>query len=57
MSIKVNYNEKYLPAEEVSITGYLRETEFFNQENAGNLKSGRKMSEELDGVFREVIKK
>ena len=51
MSIKVNYNEKYLPAEEVSITGYLLKTVIFNQENGGTLKSERKMNEELDWVF------
>jgi predicted nucleotidyltransferase len=34
---------------------YLRETVLFNQENAGALKSGKKMSEEMDGVFRGLI--
>jgi predicted nucleotidyltransferase len=35
---------------------YLRKTVLFNQEKAGTLKGGKKMSGELDGVFREIIK-
>ena len=34
-------------------TDYLRETVSFNQEKGGSLGSGKKMAEELDGVFRE----
>ena len=56
MTIKANQDEKYLHLKEVLITDYLRETVIFNQENAGTLKSGKKMSEELDGVFKEIIK-
>jgi RNA repair pathway DNA polymerase beta family len=36
---------------------YLRETVLFNQENGGTLQSGKKMSAELDGVFRGLIKR
>ena len=34
----------------------LRETVIFNEENVGTLKCGKKMSEELDEVFRGFIK-
>ena len=57
MAVKANQDEKYLHPKEVLITDYLRETILFNQENAGTLKSGKKMSVELDGVFRNIIKK
>ncbi len=57
MNIKANQDETYLHPKEVLITDYLRETVLFNQENASSLVSGKKMSEELDGVFRELIKK
>ena len=56
MTIKASQDEKYLHPKEVLITDYLRETVIFNQENAGTLKSGKKMSEELDGFFRGMIK-
>ena len=56
MTIKANQDEKYLHLKEVLITDYLRETVIFNQENAGSLKSGKKMNEELDGVFKSLIK-
>ena len=56
MAIKANQDEKYLHPKEVLITDYLWETVLFNQENAGTLKSGKKMSEELDLVFRRIIK-
>ena len=56
MVIKANQDEKYLHPKEVLITDYLRETVSFNQENARTLKSGKKVSEELDGVFRNIIK-
>ena len=56
MEIKANQDEKYLHPKEVLITDYLRETVLFNQENEGSLQSGRKMSMELDGVFRRIIK-
>jgi uncharacterized protein len=56
MNIKANQDEKYLHPKEIVITDYLRETVLFNQENAGTLKSGKKMSGELDGVFRSLIK-
>ncbi len=56
MTIKANQDEKYLHPKEIIITDYLRETVLFNQENAGNLQSGKKMSLELDLVFRRIIK-
>ena len=56
MTIKASQDEKYLHPKEVLITDYLRETVIFNQENAGTLKSGKKMSEELDLVFKSLIK-
>jgi hypothetical protein len=34
----------------------LRETVLFNEENVGYLECGKKMSLELDGVFRNLIK-
>jgi uncharacterized protein len=57
MAIKANQDEKYLHPKEVLIADYLRETVLFNQDNAGSLQSGKKMSGELDGVFRSLIKK
>lgn len=56
MAIKANNNETYLHPKEVLITDFLLETVKFNQENASLLGSGKKMSVELDGVFREIIK-
>lgn len=57
MAIKANQDEKYLHPKEELITGFLLETVKFNQENAGGLVSGKKMSEELDLFFRgEIIK-
>jgi uncharacterized protein len=54
MAIKANHDEKYLHPKEVLIIDYLRETVLFNQENAGSLQSGKKMSAELDLVFRSI---
>ena len=56
MEIKANQDEKYLHPKEVLITDFLLETLKFNQENAGKLGSGKKMSEELDLFFRKLIK-
>lgn len=56
MTIKANQDEKYLHPKEVLITDFLMETVAFNQEHASGLGSGKKMSVELDGVFRELIK-
>lgn len=56
MQLKAQQDEKYLHPKEALITDFLMETVQFNQENAGNLGSGKKMSEELDGVFRKLIK-
>lgn len=56
MTIKANQDEKYLHPKEVLITDYLMETVKFNQENAVGLGSGKKMSVELDGFFRNFIK-
>jgi uncharacterized protein len=54
MAIKANQDEKYLHPKEVLITDYLRETVLFNQGNAGTLKGGKKVSEEMDGVLGEL---
>lgn len=56
MDIKANQNETYLHPKEALITNFLQETVAFNQENANGLGSGKKMSVELDGVFRGIIK-
>jgi uncharacterized protein len=56
MAIKALQNEIYLHPKEVLITDFLLETVKFNQENASRLGSGKKMSEELDEVFRRMIK-
>lgn len=55
MEIKANQNESYLHPKEVSITDFLMETIKFNEEDAKGLKSGKKIGEELDGVFRRNI--
>jgi predicted nucleotidyltransferase len=55
--IKANQDEKYLHPKEVLITDFLLETVKFNQENASNLESGKKIDEELDLFFREMINK
>lgn len=57
MTIKANQDEKYLHSKEVLITNFLKETVQFNIDNAAGLRSGKKMSAELDGVFRGMIKK
>ncbi len=57
MVIKAKQEETYLHPKEVEITDYLMETLLFNQLNAGNLKSGKKMSDELDCFFRNIVKK
>ena len=54
-AIKANQDEKYLHPKEVLITEFLMETVKFNEEHAVSLKSGKKMAEELDGVFRGNI--
>ncbi|KIC01355.1 nucleotidyltransferase [Flavobacterium sp. JRM] len=56
-AIKANQDEKYLHPKEVLITDYLLETVRFNQENASSLGSGKKLNEELDLFFRELIVK
>ena len=53
--IKANQDEKYLHPKEVLITDFLLETVRFNQENASKLGSGKKLNEELDLFFREMI--
>ncbi|MEM0543531.1 nucleotidyltransferase domain-containing protein [Flavobacterium sp. j3] len=55
MQIKANQDEKYLHPKEALITNFLMETVKFNQEKAVGLSSGKKMSLELDGVFRRMI--
>jgi predicted nucleotidyltransferase len=54
--IKANQDEKHLHPNEALITDFLLETVQFNQENASALGSGKKMNEELDLFFREMIK-
>jgi hypothetical protein len=56
MQIKANQDESYLHPKEVLITDFLKETVQFNLENAAGLRSGKRMSGELDGVFRDYIK-
>lgn len=56
MIIKANQDESYLHPKEILITTFLQETVVFNQENASGLGIGKKVSSELDGVFREMIK-
>lgn len=56
MEIKANQNEKYLHKREDLIVDFLMKTVRFNGENAGGLKGGKKMGEELDGVFINWIK-
>lgn len=56
MTIKANQDESYLHPKEILITDFLKETVQFNMENAAGLRSGKRMSEELDGVFRGIIK-
>jgi len=55
--IKASRNEKYLHLKEVLITDFLLETVKFNQENASKLENGKRMNEELDLFFREMIKR
>jgi hypothetical protein len=57
MSIKANQDESYLHPKEELITDFLKETVQFNMENAAGLGSGKKMAEELDGVFRGSLSK
>lgn len=54
--IKANQNETYLHPKEILITDFLLETLQFNQENASKLGSGKKLNEELDLFFREIIR-
>ncbi|WP_291285987.1 nucleotidyltransferase domain-containing protein [Flavobacterium sp.] len=53
--IKATQEEKYMHLKEVLITDFLLETVKFNQENASKLGSGKKLSEELDLFFGEMI--
>jgi len=53
--VKANQGEKYLHPKETLVTDFLFETIQFNQENAGKLGSGKRLSEELDLFFREEI--
>lgn len=56
MQLKAHQDESYLHPKETLITDFLLETVQFNQEHASKLGSGKKMAEELDEVFREIIK-
>ena len=57
MQLKAHQDESYLHPKETLITDFLLETVQFNQDNASKLGSGKKMSEELDEVFRGMILK
>ena len=54
-AIETKQDEKYLHPKDVSITELLLETVKFNEEYAKGLESGKKIAEELDGVFRNFI--
>lgn len=56
MLIKASQDEKYLHPRETLITEFLLETVQFNQEKASKLESGKKMNEELDLFFMNLIK-
>ena len=56
MEIKANQNESYLHPKEVLITDFLMETVKFNEEGTKGLKSGKKIGEELNGVFINWVK-
>lgn len=56
MQLKAHQDESYLHPKETLITDFLLETVQFNQDNASELGSGKKIAEELDGVFRRLIK-
>ena len=56
IQLKAHQDEKYLHPKETLITDFLMETIQFNQDNASKLGSGKKMVEELDGVFRNEVK-
>ena len=53
--IKATQDEKYLHPKETLIIDFLLEIVKFNQENSSGLGSGKKMSEELDLFFREIM--
>lgn len=55
--IKSQQNESYLHPKEALITDYLQDVLAYNMEHAGSLRSGKKMGEELDGVFRGMVNK
>ncbi|WP_428225092.1 nucleotidyltransferase domain-containing protein [Flavobacterium sp.] len=55
LEIKANQDEDYWHPKEEIITNFLLETIAFNQEKASGLGSGKKRSEELDGVFKGII--
>ena len=55
MALKTTQNETYLHPKEVLITDFLMETVKFNEEHAKGLRSGEKIGEVLDGVFKGMI--
>lgn len=55
MQIKAQQDETYLHPKEGLITNFLLETIAFNQEHASGLASGKKRTEELDGVFWSLV--
>jgi len=56
LRIKAQQPEGYLHPKEVLITDFLMEMIQFNQEGAVGLRGGKKVGEELDGVFINWVK-
>ena len=55
MEIKAGKDESYLHPKNTAITQFLKETILYNQENAGKLKPGKKINNELDDFFKAEI--
>lgn len=55
-AIKAKQDESYLHPKEKVITNFLVETVSFNEKNASGLGSGKKRGEELNVVFRNLIR-
>ena len=56
LTIKATQDETYLHPKESLITHFLESTLANQQERAKGLRSGMNRSEELDGMFRELIR-
>ena len=57
MQLKANQNEGYLHPKEVLICDFLIKMVRFNEEGARGLRSGKKIGDELDGVFINWVMK